>query len=284
MFSFGLIIDNIQVGQMAKTVERLSTDLLAGLISLGLYEEDQDTDVLSVIDRAAVGYSFDIITVDPDNTPNTRDEFFINAVSECVFHSDENIPNETCVICELTSDNETPLGNGRFDLPEGYTASQSIPVKISELEFEGANDVTNVHGVTLQVCDSGNGCTPGFWRNHLGAMEQTGIAPDVKFKKVFGLLDSDNVPIKIKKIRTSDPTFEQAVNAEGGGMNALTRHAASALLNSLSAIDYPLTSEQVILAFYDAYSSKNYEETTNLFAELNEIGCPIDNEFEEKEK
>ncbi|MCZ6582383.1 MAG: hypothetical protein O6761_04340 [Thaumarchaeota archaeon] len=64
-------------------------------------------------------------------------------------------------------------------------------------------------------------------------------------------------------------------NNQDGGINALVRHATAALLNSQSGINYPLTSEQVILNFYDAFSSGEFETTKDMFAQFNDVHLVI---------
>jgi len=278
-FSFGMVADAVPAGQMAESLENLSNDILKGLITYGLLDDGENiAGVSSVIDQAAISFEIDVITVDPDSIPNTKDEFLINAVSQCVFSSNENISTETCVICTLTDSEQNFLGNGRVDLPEGYVATQSIPIEITELDFEGANDITNVHGVKLEVCSSNEGCTPGYWQSHTYTWEALGISSESKFGEMFGLLESETITINQHPNRITDPTLVQAIKAQGGGLNALVRHSVAALLNSQSAINYPLTSEQVVLSFYEAYSSQNYDVTKDMFAELNENGCPFANQ------
>ena len=276
VIGLGFAMDSIPIGQMANGLEVLSNDLLTGLQTFGLTTEAQNNEHQSVIDDASLSFEFEVEPVDPDNKPNTQDEFFINAVSQCNFHSDENI-EDTCLICKLTDREDRLLGKGKLELNDGYTASESIPVDISDITYEGANDVANVHAVTLKVCVPQNGCPDVYWSNNLETWEETGISPDYKFKDVFGLSSTEDLPITIEKVDALDPTFEQAINAEGGELNALVRNSATALLNSQSEMNYPLTSEQVVLNFYDAYSSGNYTETNELFAHSNDLDCTLDN-------
>jgi hypothetical protein len=60
-------------------------------------------------------------------------------------------------------------------------------------------------------------------------------------------------------------------------LNALGRHAVSALLNAASSsVDYDLSVAQVIAQFNAAFASGNYETQKNIFAGFNEQSCPID--------
>jgi len=275
VIGLGFAMDGIPVGQMANGLQSLSDDLLTGLQTFGLTTEAQNNSHESVIDDASLSFEFEVQTVDPDKTPNTQDEYFINAVTQCNFHSDEDI-EDTCVVCELEDLEGRLLGEGRTDLDIGYEASDSVPVDISGIKNDEQIDVANVHAVTLKVCVPQDGCSDVYWRSNLETWEQTGISPDYKFKEVFGLSNADDLPIAMGKTDNLDPTFEQAINAEGGDLNGLIRNSATALLNSQSDIEYPLTSEQVVLNFYEAYSSGNYTETNELFAHSNDQDCALD--------
>jgi hypothetical protein len=108
------------------------------------------------------------------------------------------------------------------------------------------------------------GCTPGFWKQSQHFDSWTGFAPTDKFETVFGV----DVP--------GDPTLLQALNARGGGINALERHAVAALLNASSPdVDYPLTVSEVIARVQAAIANGTIEQTKNEFESFNELGCPL---------
>lgn len=112
------------------------------------------------------------------------------------------------------------------------------------------------------------GCTPGYWKQdqHLDSWAGTGFAPGDNFDTVFG----DNW-------FTPDITLLQALELNGGGKNALARHAVAALLNSASAgVDYPMTTAEVIAAVQAAFDAQGtIESTKNTLAGNNELGCPL---------
>jgi hypothetical protein len=127
--------------------------------------------------------------------------------------------------------------------------------------------------------DDGNqfeGCTPGYWKNHRSttkypnAWPVTGYAPGNSFETIFGVNLNGNL---------DGLTLGKAVALEGGGLNALIRHAAAALLNAAHPDIDPVlqydTTDEVIAAFQAAFTSGNYESTKNAFAASNENGCPI---------
>jgi uncharacterized repeat protein (TIGR01451 family) len=125
------------------------------------------------------------------------------------------------------------------------------------------------------------GCTPGFWKNNAVNWEAvawgpTGFEPSDEFFDVFGV----HITVKVGKQSITDPTLLEALNAQGGGINALARHAVAALLNSAQPeVEYPMTTAEVIDAVQDAVNSGNknlIESTKNELAENNELGCGVD--------
>lgn len=111
----------------------------------------------------------------------------------------------------------------------------------------------------------GQGCTPGYWKNHLTAWADTGYAPGDSFDSTFGVTSTGN------------PTLQKAINTGGGGEEALFRHATAALLNAASpGVDYDFTVAQVIQMVQSAYSSGDFESVKNQFEVANEKGCSLE--------
>jgi len=108
------------------------------------------------------------------------------------------------------------------------------------------------------------GCTPGYWKNHLQSWPAP-YTPGTTLGSVFTGLPSGYASL----------TFQQALNLGGGGLNALLRHAVSALLNASSPeVDYPLSAAEVISLTNAAIASGNYEATKDLFDQYNNLGAP----------
>jgi hypothetical protein len=104
----------------------------------------------------------------------------------------------------------------------------------------------------------GEGCTPGYWKNHLEAWPATGFTTGADFDATFGVDYFD-----------PDITLLQAVNLGGGGYNALARHGTAALLSAAHPdVDYPYTVAEVI-ALVQAGDKDALEAA-------NELGCPLD--------
>jgi hypothetical protein len=129
-----------------------------------------------------------------------------------------------------------------------------------------AKKTTNVSGgnaAQTEYNTGGQGCTPGYWKNHTGSW--VGYSPTALFDKVFGVTYYGSL------------TLEQATALKGGGFNALARHAASALLNSSNPnISYGLTTAEVIALVQKAVKTNEPELIKDEFAALNETECSID--------
>ena len=117
---------------------------------------------------------------------------------------------------------------------------------------EGASIGEQVIKITVLCGDEG--LSPGYWKNNAerwGAVswEPTGYCPGDQFSDVFGVV----IEVRAGGRRTiTDPTLLQALNATGGGVNALARAAVAALLNAAHAdINYPV-SENCVIAWTSA--------------------------------
>ena len=110
----------------------------------------------------------------------------------------------------------------------------------------------------------GEGCTPGYWRQDHHFDSWVGYAPSDSYNGTFG-------------VDGSFETLLDAVWAQGGGENALARHAVAALLNAVSPdVSYLYSESEVISMVQAAYASGEFEATKNLFEAQNEAGCPLD--------
>ncbi len=93
-------------------------------------------------------------------------------------------------------------------------------------------------------------CSQGFWGANPGAWEPTGFTPETPFVDVFD------------RVVNNDPTLTllEALNLTGPGVpvnvNALIREAVAAVLNATHPdLNYPLTEEQVVQEFQNAFDS-----------------------------
>jgi hypothetical protein len=166
------------------------------------------------------------------------------------------------------------------------TETSAIPVSISYAAPEGQNcfitatgpnfislELNTYNGCTVTFVNqpppppSGDGCTPGFWKNSVGSWP-AGYLPGADFDASFGVnLFNPNI------------TLMQALNLGSGGKNALARHAVAALLNSAAAgVDYGMSTADVIAAVQAAVASGNFESAKNVFEALNELECGLSND------
>jgi hypothetical protein len=109
----------------------------------------------------------------------------------------------------------------------------------------------------VYTCDVGEGCTPGYWRNHFEMWAATGYSPGDDFDSTFGV-----------DLFDPDITLGDAIWLGGGGANRLARHGTAALLSAAHPdVDYPYTVGEVILAVQGGDAST--------LAEANELECPL---------
>jgi hypothetical protein len=159
---------------------------------------------------------------------------------------------------------------------ENYSGSY-IPIISPSTNVVTARGVTSSNLVRTDTADAtciiegdgGEGCTPGFWKNHMGCVKQncpqgnwdawaaTGYSPDDDFDTTFGV-----------DLFDPDITLGDAIWAKGGGVNKLARHGTAALLSSAHpGVDYELSIAEVIIAVQNGDSE--------LLVGYNESGCPL---------
>lgn len=103
----------------------------------------------------------------------------------------------------------------------------------------------------------GEGCTPGYWRNHLEDWPPTGYSPDDDFDATFGV-----------DYFAKDITLGQAIKLGGGGYNKVARHGTAGLLSAAHPdVNYPYTVAEVI-----AFVQSGDVEALVM---ANELGCMI---------
>ena len=108
--------------------------------------------------------------------------------------------------------------------------------------------------------ERGEGCTPGYWKNHLFAWDDTPYSTGDDFDTVFGT-----------DLFDPDLTLGQAIKHGGGGEFRLGRHGTAALLSAAHPhVNYGLTVGEVIQAVQDG--------DADLLEFHNEQDCPLGNE------
>ncbi len=146
--------------------------------------------------------------------------------------------------------------------PEGtYTVCEVPPpnftVEPSKCQTKNVLAAMTTNFVFKNIPPGGEGCTPGYWKNHLDAWGPTGLSPGDDFDTTFGV-----------DLFDPDITLEEAVNAKGGGVKKLARHGTAALLGAAHpGVAYPFTVAEVIAAVQAG--------DAGALAKANELGCPL---------
>lgn len=164
---------------------------------------------------------------------------------------------------ELYSGGEGGVLLDTVDIPftgDGGLATVNVGtsgVDFMRVSLNGSGAIDNIQ-IETEDQDGGEGCTPGYWRNHLDAWGPTGLNPGDDFDATFGV-----------DLFDPDITLEQAIKARGGHENRLARHGTAALLSALHPdVDYGLSVAEVI-ALVQAGDADTLEQ-------FNETVCPLD--------
>lgn len=172
-------------------------------------------------------------------------------------------------------------------VPTGYDASYILTTKVGATETtDPAVSGNSVSGDMLSNPDNGflvefvnteiiappgnEGCTPGYWRQaHHFDSYPTGFAPSTPFIGATTGFTFDPALQRPESGNASDLTLLDALTLRGGGVNALIRHAAAAILNANSPdVDYPHSVSDV----QDLY---NIDMDKDALEGANEAGCPL---------
>jgi hypothetical protein len=206
---------------------------------------------------------------DPTTAPgcNPGDPFGPNVVA------DFNLPaSPTLINNAVNVDDTNPAGDaGPFTSSTSYSydrtftcdGDQGTHVNTATIVETGQSDNATVTVTcTPPPPPGGEGCTPGYWKNHPESYGGTGVTSTSTLASV-----GFNVAATL--------TFQTALSTGGGGIRALLRHASAAYLNAASPnVDYSLTTAQVVAMTNAAIASGSYEATKNIFEGHNEDGAP----------
>lgn len=170
-----------------------------------------------------------------------------------------NVPAGTYQICI-----EIPGGFGATIEDANNDSNDGIDSDINSEGCTGCRtyecdkpDLSRDAGLCEKKGTGGEGCTPGFWRNHLSWWSCTGYSPLDKVNATFGcdLVGDDN--LTLGQVIAAPQTY-----------GALAFHAIAALLNaSCSEVDFGLTVDEV----KDLACAGDKDS----LADENEAGCPL---------
>ncbi|HXE74729.1 MAG TPA: kelch repeat-containing protein [Candidatus Xenobia bacterium] len=191
----------------------------------------------------------------------------------------------------LDAENGTTYHVQEVNLPQGWSltglvcddgqsanpSTVDLATGIATIHLDAGEIVTCTYTNTLEEFE---GCTPGFWKNHLRAWPSP-YTPNTQIKDVFtvpaGIYTVNNKPL-------GDNTLLDGLNMKGGsglngGVQILMRAAVAALLNAAHPnVQYPRTEAEIIAAVNAALASQNRNTLVSLAGELDEdnnLGCPI---------
>jgi SdrD B-like domain len=156
-----------------------------------------------------------------------------------------------------------------FELPDGFVFSPKDQGgndgEDSDVGADGCTDCfevgdcEDVRDIDAGLCkkeEEGEGCTPGFWKNHYSHWAATPYSPDQVFDSVF---DCD--------LFGDDTTLGEAVHVEWTH-NVLAFHAVAALLNaSHPGVDFGHDESWV--------QDQVCDGNKDALADANEQGCPL---------
>ena len=144
----------------------------------------------------------------------------------------------------------------------GDNGAVTVAIGVSGVDFvrvtlNGSGAIDSID-ITPEEPPGDEGCTPGFWKNHLDEWAPSGLSPADDFDTTFGV-----------DLFDPDITLGDAIKLKGGGVKKLGRHGTAALISALHPdVGYPFTGLEVI-ALVQAGNA-------HALATANELGCPLD--------
>jgi len=171
--------------------------------------------------------------------------------------------------------------SGTFTVPATATSVVVTATAVGAWGNPDANDtgprstglLTLPTGCTVPAGD--DGCTPGYWKNHVESWTGTGYSPTQTAASVFSGATAYGL---------GSTTLLVTLDGGGGKGNVgaakiLLRAATAAALNAASTgVDYPRTTTQVISAVNAALASNDRATILDLAADLdadNNLGCTL---------
>ncbi len=166
-------------------------------------------------------------------------------------------------------------------VPAGEPSTLTATAVATPAAICGLKNLTVSQSTTCTQEAAGEGCTPGFWKNHTELWDEAsdpiaaaaGFTTDTLFNDFFGLTSAESgFPDSL--------TMLGAMNLGGGGAFKLARHAVPALLNLAAGLDYDLPdgiadADELVLAIQSAYLTDTFEPLASQLAAANEAGCPF---------
>ena len=241
--------------------------------STNLFQPAVQIDKTANVTEAMVGdmvtYTFLITNLSSSDSP----DLILDSLTDTVLGNLELAPNYDAD-CDTLDFGDTCTFTVDYLIPMGAPSSLTNVVTVHYHPEGFPNDITDSDDHTITV--RGNeGCTPGYWKNHLGAWAPTGYSPSQTLESVFDVPDSWDL---------DDKTLEEALSFKGGSSvkqaaKILLRAAVAALLNSAHpGVDYVYSTSEVITWVNAALATQNRATILALATQLDEAnnqGCPL---------
>jgi hypothetical protein len=201
-----------------------------------------------------------------------------------------NSCNDPLSNVEVNDDHTTPstvlgpttLAPGQSKHYSGqYVPTESPSTNTVTATGKGDNTQQDVSATASATCTmpaaTGEGCTPGYWKNHPEAWASTSYVTTQLVNQVFTQTLTTCTSLGNK-------TLLQALSLQGGNtfcqkVEILLRAGVAAVLNASSGgVSYPMTTAEVITAVNNAIASGDSSTVTTVAKQLddnNNLGCPL---------
>lgn len=165
----------------------------------------------------------------------------------------------------------------------------TVPAGMSFANFQLMSLNRTQHGISAIVSTAAfqlildrEGCTPGYWKQPQHFDSWVFYSTDMKFLDIFGKTITIMWSQTGKPQPVTNPTLLQALEANGGGINALARQAVAALLNAANPVvdpdpDFDTPSEVIaaVQAVLNTANTSDDETLKNRLDASNNAGCPL---------
>jgi hypothetical protein len=139
--------------------------------------------------------------------------------------------------------------------------------------LNGSGGIDNIVFTRNDEETGGEGCTPGYWKNHED--EWVGYTTDQTVSEVFSSAAAYS--------DIAGDSIHEALKYGGGpgalgAAKLLVHHGVAALLNASSAVEYELTTAEILTAVNDALDTGDRDTMLDAKDELdmyNNAGCPL---------
>jgi len=168
-----------------------------------------------------------------------------------------------------------------IDIPvTGDGVYQTVPIGVSNVTrmrivLRGSAAIDEIRVIPVSL-PPGQGCSPGYWKEHPTSWVLTHYSPNQSLEFVFDVPDGfglDRYAMLHALAFTGGP-------GSTGAAQTLLRASVAALLNAAHPrVDYPRTPFQVISQVNSALTSQDRENMLRLASQLdleNNLGCPLD--------